>query len=142
MSTAGSVALDVVNASGRQGEAADLEKSLATGIFSEGNISTADAVSETSTIAYGPGAKVAGTELADRFDITAIASDSIARNTVQLRVGTDFSRFDRHRTYPSDSPNTTATAPITTVPATGSATQGPAVTNLSRMTTDGIPCVK
>lgn len=140
--TAGSVALDVVNASGQQGEAANLEKYLATGVFSEGKVSTADAVSETSTITYGPGAKVAGTELADQFDITAIASDSVARNTVQLTVGTDFSRFDRRRSYPSESPSTTATAPVTTVPATGSATQGPAVTNLSRMTTDGIPCVK
>ncbi|HWS92778.1 MAG TPA: LCP family protein, partial [Mycobacterium sp.] len=52
--TAGSVALDVVNASGRQGEAADLEMSLATGHFSQGKVSTADSPSQTSTIAYGP----------------------------------------------------------------------------------------
>lgn len=141
-STSGSVALDVVNASGRQGEAVDLEKSLATGTFSEGKVSTADSTIETSTIAYGPGAKVAGTELADKFDIIATASDSIDRNTVRLTVGTDFSKFDTNRTHTSESPTTTATAPVTTVPATGSGTQQPAVTNLSRMTTDGIPCVK
>ncbi|HET9890124.1 MAG TPA: LCP family protein [Mycobacterium sp.] len=141
-STSGSVALDVVNASGREGEAADLERSLATGTFSEGKVSTADSTIETSTIAYGPGAKVAGTELADKFDIIATASDSIDRNTVRLTVGTDFSKFDTNRTHTSESPTTTATAPVTTVPATGSGTQQPAVTNLSRMTSDGIPCVK
>ncbi len=137
---AGSVALDVVNASGRQGEAANLEMHLATGALSEGKVSTADSITETSTVAYGTGAKVAATELADEFDITATASDSIAGNTVRLTVGTDFSRFDHNRSYTSESTATTAAAPVTTVPATG--TQGPAVTNLSRMTADGIPCVK
>ncbi|OBB98528.1 LCP family protein [Mycobacterium sp. 852002-40037_SCH5390672] len=142
-STADSVALDVVNASGRQGEAANLQMLLATGKFSEGKLSTADSTTETSSISYGPGAKTAATELADHLDITATASDSIARNTVRLTVGTDFSRFDQNRNYTSESPTTTASAaPVTTVPATGAGTQEPAVTNLSRMTTDGIPCVK
>ena len=141
-STAGSIALDVVNASGRQGEAASLQTLLATGKFSDGKVSSADSTSETSSIAYGPGAKIAATELADQYDITATASDGIAGNTVQLTVGTDFSRFDHHRNYTSESPTTTATAPVTTVPATVAGTQEPAVTNLSRMTADGIPCVK
>lgn len=141
-STAGSVTLDVVNASGRQGEAANLQTLLATGQFSEGKVSSADSTSETSSIAYGPGAKIAATELADQYDITATASASIASNTVQLTVGTDFSRFDHHRNYTSESPTTTAAAPVTTVPATVAGTQEPAVTNLSRMTADGIPCVK
>jgi hypothetical protein len=61
---------------------------------------------------------------------------------VQLTVGTDFSRFDHHRNYTAESPTATSTAPVTTVPATGTGTQEPAVTNLSRMTADGIPCVK
>lgn len=141
-STAGSVALDVVNASGRQGEAASVQTLLATGQFSEGKVSSAGSISETSSIAYGPGAKIAATELADQYDITATASATIASNTVQLTVGTDFSRFDHHRNYTSESPTTTAAAPVTTVPAAGAGTQEPAVTNLSRMTADGIPCVK
>jgi hypothetical protein len=137
----GGVVLDVVNASGRQGKAADLEMSLATGLFSEGKVRTADSTSYASTIAYGPGAKAAATELADEFGMTATASDSVARNTVQLTVGTDFSRFDNlNRT--SGSPTTTAAAPVTTVPATGTGTQEPTPTNLTRMTADGIPCVK
>jgi LCP family protein required for cell wall assembly len=139
--TAGSVALDVVNASGRQGEAAELEMSLATGHFSKGDISTADSTSQTSTIAYGPGAKAAAVELADEFGITATASDSVARNSVRLTVGTDASRFD-NLTHASASATTTSAAPVTTVPATGTGTQEPTPTNLTRMTSDDIPCVK
>ncbi|OBI43071.1 LCP family protein [Mycobacterium colombiense] len=141
-STSGGVALDVVNASGRQGEAATVQMLLATGRFSEGKVSTADSTTETSTITYGAGAKVAATELADQYDITATASDSVAHNTVRLTVGTDFSRFDQTHNSTSESPTATATAPVTTVPATGTGAQQPAVTNLSRMTADGIPCVK
>jgi LCP family protein required for cell wall assembly len=139
--TAGSVALNVVNASGRQGEAAHLEKSLATGHFTEGTISTAGSTSQTSTIAYGPGAKVAATELADQLDITATASNTVAPNTVRLTVGTDYASFD-YRDYTSTSPTTTAAASVTTVPATATGTQEPAPANLTRMTADGIPCVK
>jgi LytR cell envelope-related transcriptional attenuator len=139
--TAGSVGLDVVNASGRQGKATELEISLATGQFSEGQVSTADSTSQSSTIAYGAGAKAAANELADRFGMTATASDSVARNTVRLTVGTDFSRFD-NLNRASTSPTTTAEAPVTTVPATGTGTQEPTPTSLTRMTADGIPCVK
>ena len=138
---AGSVALDVVNASGRQGEAADLEMSLATGHFTEGTISTADSISQTSTIAYGHGAKAAATELADELGISATESDSVAPNTVRLTVGTDSYRFD-NLNHTSASPATTAAAPVTTVPATGTGTQEPTPTNLTRMTADKIPCVK
>jgi len=139
--TPGRVALDVVNASGRQGAAADLEMSLTTGRFTEGTVSTADAANQTSTIVYGPGAKAAATELADELGISATASDSVARNTVRLTVGTDFSRFD-NLNHPSASPATTAAAPVTTVPATGTGMQEPTPANLTRMTADDIPCVK
>jgi hypothetical protein len=139
--TAGSVALNVVNASGRQGEAAHLEKSLATGHFTEGTTSTADSTSQTSTIAYGPGAKAAATELADQLDITATASSTVAPNTVRLTVGTDYASFD-YRNYTSTSPTTTGAASVTPVPATATGTQEPAPANLTRMTADGIPCVK
>lgn len=138
---AGGVALDVVNASGREGEAARLETSLATGRFGRGNVSSADSTIRTSTIAYGPGAQAAADELGDDFGIMATASDSVARNTVQLTVGTDYSRFDSLN-HTSESPTTSSAAPVTTVPATGTGTQEPAPTNLTRMAADGIPCVK
>jgi LCP family protein required for cell wall assembly len=138
---AGSIVLNVVNASGKQGEAAYLEKSLATGGFTEGTVSTADSTSQTSTIGYGRGAKAAATELADELGISATASDSVAPNTVRLTVGTDFASFD-YLNHTSASPTTTVAAPVTTVSATGTGTQAPSPTNLTLMTADDIPCVK
>ena len=105
--TLSSIALNVVNASGKQGEAAYLVKSLATGPFIEGAISTADSTSQTSTIAYGPGAKAAAAQLADELEISATASNSVAPNTVRLTVGTDAASFDYLNQ--SASPTTTAT---------------------------------
>ena len=138
---AGSVALDVINASGRQGEAAVLEMSLATGHFTKGAIGTADSITQTSTIAYGHGAKAAATELADELGITAVESDSVAPNTVRLTVGTDSYRID-NLTHPSASPTTTPATTVSVAPATGTGTQEPTPTNLTRMTGDKIPCVK
>lgn len=131
---AGNIALDIVNASGKQGQAAYLEKSLATKPFTEGTISTADSVSQTSTIVYGPGAKAAANQLADKLGISATASDGIAPNTVQLTAGTDIDYLNET----SESPATT----VTTVSATATGTQQPSPTNLTRMTADNIPCVK
>jgi LytR cell envelope-related transcriptional attenuator len=131
----------VVNASGKQGEAAYLEKSLATGAFTEGTVSTADSTNQTSTIGYGRGAKAAATGLADELGITATASDSVAPNTVRLTVGTDFASFD-YLNHTSASPTTTVAAPVTTVSATGAGTQAPSPTNLTPMDADDIPCVK
>jgi len=139
--TAGGVALNVINAAGDQGVAADLERSLATGQFTEGTVSTADSTSQTSTIAYGPGAKAAAAELADELEVSATASDAVAPNTVQLTVGTDF-RSSGYLSHTSASPTSTGTASITTVPATATGTQAPAATDLSRMTADDVPCVK
>jgi LCP family protein required for cell wall assembly len=133
--------LDVVNASGKEGAAAELEKSLATGDFAAGAVSTAESTKQTSTIAYGPGAKTAAAQLADQLNITAIAPDTVAPDTVQLTVGTDFTSFDYpNRTSPS--PTTTSGEPVTTVPATGTGTREPTPNNLTRMTADDIPCVK
>src|SRR5246127_524104 len=91
--TLGSIALNVVNASGKQGEAAYLVKSLATGPFIEGAISTADSTRQTSTIAYRPGSKPPAAQLADELDISATASNSVAPTTVRLTVGTDAANF-------------------------------------------------
>ena len=139
--TPGSIVLNVVNASGKQGEAAELERSLATGPFTKGTASTADSTSQTSTVVYGLGAKAAAAELADELDISATASDSVAPNTVRLTVGTDYASID-YLNHTSASTTTTAATPVTTVPATATGTQAPPPTNLTRMTADHIPCVK
>jgi LCP family protein required for cell wall assembly len=138
---AGSIVLDVVNASGKQGEAARLEKSLATGPFIKGAVSSAESTRQTSTIAYGAGAKAAADQLADELDISATASDRVASNTVRLTAGTDSANFD-DLSHTSASPTTTSTAPVTTVSATASGTQAPPPTNLTRMSADDIPCVR
>jgi LCP family protein required for cell wall assembly len=137
----GSIVLNVVNASGKQGEAAELEKSLARGAFTKGAVSTADSTKQTSTIVYGPGAQSAGAELADELDITAKASNSVAPNTVRLTVGTDFTSFS-YLNHTSASQTTTIATPITTVPATATGTQTPPPTSLTRMTAADVPCVK
>jgi LCP family protein required for cell wall assembly len=139
--TLGSISLNVVNASGKQGEAALLKKALAKGPFIEGAASSADSTSQTSTIAYGPGAKVAAGELADELGITATASDRVAPNTVRLTVGTDFASFD-YLDSTSVSATTTAATSVTTVSATATGTKEPSPTNLTRMTADNLPCVK
>jgi len=139
--TTGSIVLNVVNASGKQGAAAALEKSLARGLFTEGAVSTADSTSRTSTIVYGPGAEAAGVELADKLDISANPSDRVARNTVRLTVGTDFASYG-YLNRTSASQTTTAVTPVTTVPATATGTQTPPPSSLTRMTAADIPCVK
>ncbi len=140
-SAVGTVALNVVNASGKQGQAEDIEKALATGQFTEGTVSTADSSSQTSTIAYGFGAKAAAAGLADELDVSATASEAVAPNTVQLTVGTDFASSD-YLNHRSASAATTDTVPVSTVPATATGTQAPAPTNLTRMNVDDVPCVK
>jgi hypothetical protein len=137
---AGSVALNVVDASGK-GQAEDIENALATGQLTEGTASTADLTSRTTTITYGAGAQAAAGELADELDVSATVSQAVAPNTVQLTVGTDFRRSE-YLNHTSASPTTTTEAPVTTVPATATGTQAPQPTNLTRMTADDIPCVK
>jgi LCP family protein required for cell wall assembly len=139
--TAGSIVLNVVNASGKQGEAAVLEKSLARGLFTEGTASTADSTRRTSTIVYGSGAAAAAAELADKLDISANASDSVAPNTVRLTAGTDLASLG-YLNHTSALQTTAAAAPVTTVPATATGTQTPPPTSLTRMTAADIPCVK
>ena len=138
----GSIALDVVNASGRQGEAADIERRLATGLFMGGTVGTADTARRKSTIAYGPGAAAAAAELADQLGITTVtASKTMAANRVQLTVGSDLLGIGDLDSA-STSPTTTAATPVTAVPATGTGTHEPPPTDLTRMTADDIPCVK
>ncbi|GAB3002177.1 LCP family protein [Mycobacterium bourgelatii] len=138
---ASTFALDVVNASGQEGMAASLQKSLATGRLTAGTTSTADSLSQTSTIVYGRGAKAAAEDLADDLGLSATESDSIAPDTVQLTVGADYYKFyNLIRT--SEPTTTTATTPVSTVPAAGTGTKEPTPEDLTQMTGDAIPCVK
>src|SRR5204862_516106 len=88
--TAPSVVLNVINAAHQEGVARSLEQALTKHQLSEGITSTADTTVEDSSIQYGPGAQAAATALSDQLNLTATASDTVAPNTVQLTVGTNF----------------------------------------------------
>jgi LCP family protein required for cell wall assembly len=138
------VALDVINASGQDGVAAAVRKSLANGQFTEGTVGTADSITAASSIVYGPGARSAAEVLADELGVSVIASDAIAPDTVQLTVGTDFPTSEYVDTLASTSEATTTTeAPsLTAVPATAAGSDAPTPTNLTLMTAGSVPCVR
>jgi LCP family protein required for cell wall assembly len=142
--TAHRVALDMINASGQEGVAVAVRKSLAKGQFTEGTVSTADSTSAVSSIAYGPGAQSAAEVLADELGLNVIAHDAVARNTVLLTVGTDFrtSEYFDKLAATSEATTTSAAPSLTALPATGAGTAAPAPTNLTLMTADSVPCVR
>jgi LCP family protein required for cell wall assembly len=138
-----SAVLNIVNASNREGVAKALEAVFATRGFTPGAASTADALSDTSTIAYGKGANQAARTLADQFGLTAIVSDSVAAGTVQLTVGADFRDPDSisNEKPVADSPQAPA-QPIITADASATGADAPAPTDLSLMNATGVVCVK
>jgi LCP family protein required for cell wall assembly len=139
--------LDVVNASRYDGLAANLEKAFSDRGFTVGVATTADTISTTSAIAYGPGAREAAQTLADQLDLTADASDTIGPGTVQLTIGTDFPAND-YLTHTSTTStqrsqtSVTSPTPVTTVPATATGTQAPVPQDLTHMSANDTPCVK
>ena len=138
-SAGGPTVLNVINATRHDGLATTVENSFTSRGFTAGTITTADGISLQSSIEYGPGAQNAAQELASELDVTAAASDTVAPDTVQLTIGTDFSAGSTTGSTPS--PTAPSTLP-TTVAATGTGTAAPAPTDLTRMTVNGVPCVK
>ena len=142
--TAHPVALDVINASGRDGVAAAVRNALAKGEFTEGTVGTADSIRAASSIAYGTGAQSNAELLADELGLSAIASDAVAPDTVLITVGTDFrtSEYVDRLASTSDATTTSEAPSLTTVPATAGGNEAPTPTNLTLMTTGTVPCVK
>jgi len=130
--------LDIVNATDHEGLGSALQQSFSADGLTVGTVTTAEGLSETSTIAYGPGAGEAAHMLADRLQLTATPSDAVAPDTVRLTVGADFPAAQ----YSTDSSTPTVAAPVTTVDATASGTQAPAPTDLTEMAGANTPCVK
>jgi LCP family protein required for cell wall assembly len=130
--------LDVVNATKHDGLGAALERSFGADGMTEGSVTTADSLADASTIAYGPGADDAAHMLADRLQLTATASDTVAPDTVRLTIGADFPAAQ----YLTDSSTAAVATPVTTVDATATGTQAPAPTDLTEMTGTNTPCVK
>jgi LCP family protein required for cell wall assembly len=145
LSAASGIVLNVINASPFEGLASRLVTTFSERGFTAGKASTADATTDESTVKYGPGAQAAAEALAQQLSLTATASTTIATDTVQLTIGTDFPSSDylNHTGRSSTSSTTTASpTPVATVSATATGTQAPAPTDLTRMTNDQAPCVK
>ena len=134
----------MINAAHQEGLAGSLGNALATGKFIEWSTSAAESITETSTIEYGPGAQAPAAPLADELALIANASDTVAPNTVQLTAGTDFRAYHHlgDDVSASEPSTTSATAPVTVVTATATTNETPAVTNLTRMSADDVPCVR
>jgi hypothetical protein len=139
------IVLNVVNGSPFQGIGTQLVKTFTKRGFTGGEVSTADGTVDDSTIAYGPGGRMAAEALAHQLNLTATPSTAVQSDTVQLTVGTDFPSSDymsNTEMNSTTSTSTTPTTPVATISATASGTRTPAPTDLSRMTTDQAPCVK
>ncbi|GAC1640571.1 MAG: LCP family protein [Mycobacterium sp.] len=133
---------DVVNGTSHEGLGAALEKSFGVDGMTAGSVSTADGLASTSSISYGTGAGDAAHKLADRLQLNATASDTVAPGTVQLTVGSDFPASQYLNDEGLTSSTTTRAAPVTTVDATASGSKAPAPTDLTEMTGAHTPCVK
>jgi LCP family protein required for cell wall assembly len=147
ISAATGIVLNVVNASSFQGLASRLVTTFSERGFIAGEATTAQSIKDESAVKYGRGAQVAAEALAHQLNLTATASDTIGRDTVQLTIGMDFPSTDYMTnsgmsTGTSTSTTTTPATPVATVSATATGTQAPAPTDLTRMTTDRAPCVK
>ncbi len=140
--TAGSGAvLQVTNATDHDGLAAAVEHAFTSEGFTAGDIGTADSPAQASSVDYGPGAEQAGQRLAHKLNLTATASDTVAPGTVHLTVGADFPAADYLNADTATAPSTSSATP-TTVSATATGAAAPAPTDLSKMTANGVPCVK
>jgi LCP family protein required for cell wall assembly len=137
--------LDVVNATTHDGLATSVVDSFGSRGFTPGKATTADALANTSSIDYGPGAHDAAQTLAEQFSLTPTVSTAVGPNTVRLTVGADFPARDylTGTTNSAISSSTTsATTPVTTAAATATGTGAPAPSDLSRMSATDTPCVK
>ncbi len=131
--------LDVVNASGTSGLAAQLSKSLTAKGFPAGTVSTGTYSDGTTTAIYhGTGADTDAKQLSDMLGgIPVSASTSVTPGHVRLVLGTDFNLPDTlDPAAASTTPTTTTRATTTTAPDTPDAGK-PVTTTIG----GGIPCV-
>lgn len=141
---ASGIVLNVINASPFEGLASHLVTTFSERGFTAGEATNADSTTDESTVKYGPGAQAAAEALAHQLNLTATATDTVAPDTVQLTIGTDFPSSDylNHTGRSTPSTTTSSPTPVATVSATATGTQAPAPTDLTRMTNDQAPCVK
>jgi hypothetical protein len=131
--------VDITNASGRDGLAGSLGKSLAARGMTAGAATTGRKLRSSTTLSYSPNAKDAADALAGLLNLTARPDDTLDPGHLQLVLGTDF-------TPPPDLANTPGQDDTASASGAGSAGTGegagPQGVPTSSLHTDGIPCVK
>jgi LCP family protein required for cell wall assembly len=121
--------LDVVNATGRNGLAATLQRQLVARGLTQGTVSTERTPRTESAVSYAAGSKTAATALATALGGLPVRADpALASGHEKLLVGTDFSP-------PADLSDAAGTDEAALAPPT------PAVP-ASSLQGGGIPCVK
>ncbi|WP_246023672.1 LCP family protein [Nocardia yunnanensis] len=148
---AAGVVLDVVNGSGKNGLAAQVQEALAPRGFTRGATSTGT-LRDATTLSYGVGAESAATALAAQLGLTATPSSAVEEQTVRLTLGADTTsgpianlladQTDPTTTVTKTPTPTTSTTPPAPVSATAPGANAPAATDLSQMDTGGVPCVR
>lgn len=136
--------IHVVNATGHKGLATSVADELSAHGFTRGDIGTADGLSDTTVVEYGPGAEHTAAAVADELPIavTAESSSAVPLNTVVVTIGSDYP-VNGHENERSPSVGSTgAPAKVTAVDATATGTHAPTPTDLTEMSGAGIPCVR
>ena len=142
--------LNVVNAATYDGLATAIKDSCSTRGYTPGEVDTSDAVADTSTIEFGPGAEQAATMLAEQLPLPT-AGHRLRCAGPRHRATDDRTRFlrrrlpDQHR-HQHGRPGLHVTAatptPASTVDATATGTHAPVSTDLTEMTGAHTPCVR
>lgn len=137
-------AVNVSNATGRTGRAAELLKALAQKGYRRGAAATNPKLLRRSVVQYSPGESAAASSLAAALGgLPTQQSASVAAGTLDVIIGRDFTMPAAvglgNAAAGSHSP---VPAPATAVAATGGGRSGPAPTQLSALSGGGIPCVK
>jgi hypothetical protein len=117
--------VDVFNAGGTAGLAAQVSKALTKVGYRAGEVANASPRS-TTVVAYGAGAAANGSKIAKLFGVTAAANRSVPAGNVEVVLGSDASVPDVAPSTASPSPSATPTPG----PEGGAVSAG-----------NGIPCV-
>jgi LCP family protein required for cell wall assembly len=139
------VVLNVVNSADVNGLAGQLETALSQRGFTRGS-ATSGGEHSASRIEYGTGAQQAAQQLGSMLSVNTTQPDeNLPAGTVRLTVGSDFTPpadlIPQSAASDDDSSTTAVTVP-TPVSATATGADAPAPTDLTSLSSAGVPCVK
>jgi LCP family protein required for cell wall assembly len=136
--------VNVSNATGLTGRAAELLKALAQKGYRTGAATTHVRLLQRSVVQYAAGEAAAASSLAAALGgLPTQQSASVSAGSLDVVIGMDFTMPPALGLGAAGSGRPSPTpAPATAVPATGGGRSGPAPTQLSALSGGGIPCVK